>query len=173
MKLEQKKYIWNCLRQNQLNYHEHNSVKFQQQQQLDESMAHRHLKSPRSLSGRSLHLTLVTKWSGSGSWMTYSHPPLFNVNRPSHSEIQLSWSRPCVWSKVKVTFDLKNSKVKVMVKVKSTGHIWGLELNRYVCSSSRGNQIILGWDIANSICDLESSRSRSWPRWNQMVIFEA
>ena len=32
---------------------------------LDESMACRHLKSPRSLSGRSLHLTLVTKWSRS------------------------------------------------------------------------------------------------------------
>ena len=27
------------------------------------------------------------------------------------------WSRSCVWSKVKVMFDLQNSKVKVMVKV--------------------------------------------------------
>ena len=36
------------------------------------------------------------------------------------------WSRSCVWSKVKVTFDLENSKVKVMVKVKPDGHIWGL-----------------------------------------------
>ena len=33
--------------------------------QLDESTARRHLKAPRSLSGRSLHLTLVTKWSRS------------------------------------------------------------------------------------------------------------
>ena len=33
--------------------------------QLDESTARRQLKSPRSLSGRSLHLTLVTKWSRS------------------------------------------------------------------------------------------------------------
>ena len=32
---------------------------------LDESTAGRHLKSPQSLSGRSLHLTLVTKWSRS------------------------------------------------------------------------------------------------------------
>ena len=32
---------------------------------LDESTARRHLKSPRSLSGRSFHLTLVTKWSKS------------------------------------------------------------------------------------------------------------
>ena len=32
------------------------------------------------------------------------------------------WSRSSVWSKVKVTFDLQNSKVKVMVKFKSIGH---------------------------------------------------
>ena len=50
------------------------------------------------------------------------------------------WSRSCVWSKVKVTFDLQNSKVKVMVKVKPIGHIWGLEFSRYVCFSFRGNQ---------------------------------
>ena len=31
-------------------------------------------ESPRSLSGRSIHLTLVTKWSWSWSWMTYCHP---------------------------------------------------------------------------------------------------
>ena len=103
------------------------------------------------------------------------------------------WSRSCVWPKVKVTFDLQNSKVKVMVKVKPIGHIWGLEFNRYVCFSFcgnhsrsrswprsnlmvtfealefnlyvcfsfRGNQTIFGWDIANSIFDLEKSRSRS------------
>ena len=31
------------------------------------------------------------------------------------------WLRSCVWSKVKVMFDLQNSKVKVMVKVKPIG----------------------------------------------------
>ena len=82
------------------------------------------------------------------------------------------WSRSCVWSKVKVTFDLKNSKVKVMVKVKSIGHIWGLEFNRYVCFLFRGNRTIFGWDIANSIFDLEKSRSRSWSRSKPMVTFE-
>ena len=80
------------------------------------------------------------------------------------------WSRSCVWSKVKVTFDLQNSKVKVMVKVKPIGHIWGLQFNRYVCFSFRGNQTIFGWDIANSIFDIENSRSRSWPRSNLMII---
>ena len=84
------------------------------------------------------------------------------------------WSRSCVWSKVKVTFDLQNSTVKVMVMVKPIGHIWGLEVNQCVCFSFRGNRTTFGWDIANSIFDLENlrSRSRSWPRSNLMVIFE-
>ena len=126
------------------------------------------------------------------------------------------WSRSCVWSNVKVTFDLENSKVKVMVwwshlrpgvqsicllfvswqsdhfwlryskfyiwpwkfkvkvmaKVKPDGHIWALESNQYVCFSFRANRTIFGWDIANSIFDLEKSSSRSWPRSNLMVTFE-
>ena len=63
-------------------------------------------------------------------------------------------------------------KVKVMVKVKTDGHIWTLEFNLYVCFSFRGNQTIFGWDIANSIFDLENSRSRSRPRSKPMVTFE-
>ena len=63
-------------------------------------------------------------------------------------------------------------KVKVMAKVKPDGHIWALEFNRYVCFSFRGNRTIFGWDIANSIFDLENSRSRSWPRSNLMITFE-
>ena len=82
------------------------------------------------------------------------------------------WSRSCVWSKVKVMFDLQNSKVKVMVKVRPIGHIWGLGFNRYVCFSFRGNRTTFGWDIANSIFDLQNSRSRSWPWSNPMVTFE-
>ena len=53
-------------------------------------------------------------------------------------------------------------KVKVMAKVKPDDHIWALEFNRYICFSFRGNRTIFGWDIANSIFDLEKSRSRSW-----------
>ena len=64
-------------------------------------------------------------------------------------------------------------KVKVMAKVKSDGHIWGLELKWYVCFLFLGNRTIFGWDIANSAFDLENSRSRSWPRSNLMVTFEA
>ena len=63
-------------------------------------------------------------------------------------------------------------KVKVMVKVKPDGHIWALDFNRYVCFSFRGNRTIFGWDIANSIFDLENLRSRSWSKSNKMVTFE-
>ena len=61
----------------------------------------------------------------------------------------------------------------VKVKVISDGYIWGLKFNRYVCFSFRDNQTIFGRDIANSIFDLENSRSRSWPKSNLMVIIDA
>ena len=148
-------------------------------QKLDESTAHRQLKSPRSLSGRSIHLTLVTKWSWHGhEWPTatpfvqcQSALPFWDkaISKFNHEN---PWSRLCMWSKVKVTFDLQNSKVKVMVKVKPISYIWGLEFNRYVWFSFRGNGTTFGWDIGNSIFDLENSRSRSWPRSNLMVTFE-
>ena len=121
---------------------------------LDELTARRQLKSPWSLSGRSIHLTLVTKWSWSWSWMTYCDPfeqcqsarPFWDtaISKFDHEN---PWSRSCVWSKVKVTFDLQNSKVKV----KPIGHIWGLEFNRYVFFSFCGNKTTFGWDIGNSI----------------------
>ena len=139
-------------------------------------------------------------------------PPLCNVIRPSHSEIQLFQnlamkihgqghvcgqrsrsrltfkihrSRSWPSSNLMVTFEalefnqyvcffvlwqldhfwLRYSKfyiwpwklkVKVMAKVKRDGHIWALEFNRYVCFLFRGNRTIFGWDIANSIFDLEN-----------------
>ena len=79
-----------------------------------------------------IHHTLVTKWSWSWSWMTYCHTLCamsigLPILRYSYFKFdhENPWSRSCVWSKVKVTFDLQNSKVKVMVKVKPIGHIWG------------------------------------------------
>ena len=45
---------------------------------------------------------------------------------------------------VKITFDLENSYVKVMVEVKPIGHIWGLELNRYVSFLFYGNRTTFG-----------------------------
>ena len=195
--------------------HNHINIK------VDESTARQQLKSPRSLSGRSIHLTLVTKWSW--SWMTYCHPLCkMSIGPPilrySYFKIWPRWSMVkvmCVvkgqghvwptkfkcqgygqgqthWSHLRPGvqsicllfvswqsdhFWLRYSKFhiwpwKFKVKVKPDGHIWALEFNRYVCFSFRGNRTIFGWDIANSIFDLENSRSRSWPRSNPMVTFE-
>ena len=151
--------------------------------QLDESTARRHLKSPRSLSGRSLHLTLVTKWSRSHitlkiqismSWprsnpLSHLRPrvqiDMFAFCFVASNHFWLRYSKFHIWP--------WKFRVKVMAKVKSDGHIWGLEFNWCVCFSFRGHRTIFGWDIANSIFDLENSRSRSWPRSNPMVTFEA
>ena len=81
-------------------------------EKLDESLARRQLKSPRSLSGRSIHLTLVTKWSWSWSWMTYCHPLCaMSIGPPI---LRYSYFKIWPWK----------SMVKVMCVVKGQGHIW-------------------------------------------------
>ena len=92
-------------------------------------------------------------------------PPLFNVNRPSHSQIQLFEN--LTTNIVAQGHVVKGQghiwpwkyKVKVMAKVKHIGHIWSLEFNRYVCFSFRDNQIIFGW----------YSKLHIWP-WKVKVI---
>ena len=59
-----------------------------------------------------------------------------------------------------------------MAKVKPDGHIWALESNRYVCFSFRGNRTICGWDITNSIFDLENlgqGYDENRPKSNQEI----
>ena len=147
---------------------------------LDESTARRQLKSPRSLSGRSIHLTLVTKWSRSWSRMTYCHTLCaMSIGPPI---IRYSYFKIWPWkSMVKVMCVIKsqghiwpsNFKGQDYGQVLPIGHIWGLEFNWYVCFSFRGNRTTFGWDIGNSISNLENPSSRSWPRSNLMVTFEA
>ena len=156
------------------------SKRVQRTAKLDESTARRQLKSPRSLSGRSITWPWSPNGHGHGhEWPTATSFVQCQSALPSWDtaiskfDHENPWSRSCVRSKVKVTFDLQNSKVNVMVKVKHIGHIWGLEFNRYVCFLFRGNRTTFGWDIGNSICYLENSRSRSWPRSNLMVAIEA
>ena len=80
--------------------------------QLDESTARRQLKSPLSLSGRSIHLTLVTKWTRSWSWMTYCHPLCaMSIGPPI---LRYSYFKIWPWK----------SMVKVMCVVKGQGHVW-------------------------------------------------
>ena len=80
------------------------------------------------------------------------------------------WSRSSAWSKIKVTFDLQNSKVQVMVKVKPIGNIWGLEFNQYVCLSFRGNWTTFCWDIGNPIFDLNKANLRDLIAATGLVI---
>ena len=73
-------------------------------------MSRRQLKSPRSLSGRSIHLTLVTKWSW--SWMTYCGPLCaMSIGPPI---LRYSYFKIGPWK----------SMVKVMCVVKGQGHVW-------------------------------------------------
>ena len=85
------------------------------------------------------------------------------------------------------------SLVNTMRMIKGLGHIWPwkftdqghcqgqtwwLHLRPKVQSIcllfvSWHNRTILCWDIANSMFDLVNSRSRSWPKSNQVVTFEA
>ena len=80
-------------------------------EKIDESTARRQLKSPQSLSGRSIHLTLVTKWSWSWSWMTYCHPLCaMSIGPPI---LRYSYFKIWPWK----------SMVKVMCVVKGQGHV--------------------------------------------------
>ena len=96
------------------------------------------------------------------------------------------------WDTAISKFYHENPWSKIMCVVKGQGHVWPSKfkgqghdqgqtrwshlrpwrsLNMFAFSF-RGNRTIFGWDITNSIYDLENSRSRSWPRSNPMVTFE-
>ena len=140
---------------------------------LDELTARRQLKSPRSLSGRSIHLTLVTKWSWSWSWMTYCHPLCaMSIGPPI---LRYSYFKIWPWKSMVKVMCGQRSRSRLTLEIQRS-RLWSrsnlmvtfeaLEFNRYVCFSFRGNRTIFGWDIANSIFDLENSKSRSWQRSN-------
>ena len=167
--------------------------------QLDESTARRQLKSPQSLSGRSIPLVTFEAWSSInmfafrfvaiGPFLAEIQQILYltlKIQGQGHGQGQTRWSHlsPRVQSICLLFvswqsdhFWLRYSKfytwpwkfkVKVMAKVKPACHIWAPEFSRYVCFSFRGNRTIFGWDIANSIFDLEKSRSRSWRKSTKM-----
>ena len=115
-----------------------------------------HLCGQRSRS----HLTLKIQSQGHGQSQTrWSH------SSPSAQSICLlfvSWQSDHFWLRYSKFYIWPwKFKVMVMAKVKLDGHIWALEFNRYVCFSFCGNWTIFCWDIANSVFDLEKSRSRS------------
>ena len=110
----------------------------------------------------------------------WSHPSHYLVDpyhwshlRPGVQSICLlfvSWQSDHFWLRYSKFYIWPwKFKVKVMAKVKPACHIWAPEFNRYVCFSFRGNRTIFGWNIANSIFDLEKSRSRSRRKCNQVI----
>ena len=98
--------------------------------ELDEMTACRHLKSPQSLPNRSLYLTLVTKRSRPCMWLKVKVTLLFHIKQPCHS-----WDSPIQ------KFAPWKSKFNVMTKVKINAYIWGQIFNPHVCFSLCGNQI--------------------------------
>ena len=107
-----------------------------------------------------LYFTLKIQGQGHGQGQT----------RWSHSSprvqliclLSVSWQSDHFWLRYSKFYIWPwKFKVKVMAKVKPDGHIWALEFNWYVCFLFHGNRNVFGRDIANSIFDLEKSRSRS------------
>ena len=116
-----------------------------------------------------LHLTLKFKGQGHGQGQTH-----WSHLRPGGQSICLlfvSWQSDHFWLRYsKLHIWPSNFKVKLMAKVKLDGHIWGLKFNPYFCFLFRVDPTIFGWDIANSIFDLENSRSWSQrPKSNQVI----
>ena len=107
-------------------------------------------------------------------------PLLCNVNRPSHSVIQLfqnltmkihgqghvcgQRSRSCL------TFKIQRSRLWLRSNPLVTFEAWSSI--RYICLLFLGNRTTFGWDIGNFIFNLKNLRSRSWPMSNLMVTFE-
>ena len=107
-----------------------------------------------------LYLTLKIQGQGNGQGQNrWSH---LNPGVQSICLLFVPWQSDHFWLRYSKFYIWPwKCKVKVMAKVKPDGHIWALEFNRYVCFLFQGNWTIFGWDIANSIFDLEKSRSRS------------
>ena len=127
--------------------------------ELDKSTASQHLKSPQSRSGRSLHLTFVSKRSRLWSWMTnipfVQCQSAFPFLRYGYAKI---WS----WK----------SMDKAMHVVKGQLHIVGSASNRFNSFLFHINQPCHIWDTAISKFNLENPKSRSWPRSKLMAIFQ-
>ena len=100
------------------------------------------------------------KYQGHGQGQTHCH--IWGLEFKSICLLFVSWQLDHIWLRYsKFNIWPWKFKVKVTAKVKSDGHIWGIEFNQYINFSFRGNRTIFGrYSIANSIFNLENSRSR-------------
>ena len=136
--------------------------------------------------GVKLICLLFVSWQSDHFWLRYRKYLTLKIQGQGHGQCQtslshlsprvqliclpfVSWQSDHFWLRYSKFYIWPwKFKVKVIAKVKPDGHIWALEFNRYVCFSFRGNRTIFGWDIANSIFDLEKSRSRSRRKWTKI-----
>ena len=125
--------------------------------QQDDSTARRHLKSPWSLSGSSLHLILVTKRSRSWSWMTPDcslsiGPPIPEIGLFQNLTLKIQCQGQIRW----LHLLLRIQSTRLLFISWQLHHIW-----------------LRTWGMANFIFDWENFRSRPWPRSNLIVTFKA
>ena len=107
-------------------------------------------------------------------------PLLFNVNRPSCSDMQLfqnltmkilDQGHACgQMSRSLLTLKIPKSGSWPRLNPVVTFETWS-SIDMFPFISWQLHHSC--WDITNSILDLENSRSRSWSRSNPMVTFEA
>ena len=125
---------------------------------LDESTARRQLKSPQSLPGRSIHLTLATKWSWSWSWMTYCQ--LLCAMSISPPILRYNYFKIWPWKYM----------VKVICVVKGQGHIWPSKFKGQGYVQTHWSHLRPG---VQSICLLFVSRQSDqfWLRYSKFYIW--
>ena len=122
-------------------------------------------------------------WSPNGHGHSHEWPTATPLCAMSIGPLILRYSYFKIWT--------WKSMVKVMCVVRGQGHAWPSKFKRQGCGQGQTHwshlrpevqwicllfaswQLDHFWDIGNSVFDLENSRSRSWPRSNPMVIFEA
>ena len=110
--------------------------------------------------------------------MNDRHPSLlFNVNRPSHFwdvaiskfDHEKSWSRPCMWLKVKVTL-LAQQPIDLLFLPYQTALLFPKYSYLKICPWKSKVKVKV---MAYYLFDRENSRSRSWPRSIPFITFEA
>ena len=112
------------------------------------------------------------KFKGQGYGQDQTHWSHLRLGIQSLCLLLVSWQSDHFWLRYSKFYIWPwKFKVKVTAKVKTDGHIWALEINRYVCFSFRGNRTIFGWDIANSIFDLQmlsQGHGQGQTRWSHL-----
>ena len=124
-------------------------------------------------------------WSHPGQYLVYPYTWPCSPNGHGHghewptatplvqcqSALPFSYFKIRPWKSMIKVMCGQRSRSRLTFKIQRS-RLWSRS-NPLVTFEFRNNRTTFGWDIANSIFDLENSMSRSWPRWYLMVTFEA